>query len=152
MSDRLLPHVLSAVLQNGAFVRKLACGNSMYPFIRDRDIVIIEPFNRRPHLGDVVAFCHPKFYGLAIHRIVGRRKNLFLLKGDNATRADGWLSFSELTGCIVQTERNASLRRPQFRLESMLIAGLSRMGLLIPLRKTIKSNTPGMVSLLQRIF
>ncbi|MDZ7722026.1 MAG: S24/S26 family peptidase [candidate division KSB1 bacterium] len=124
----------------------------MYPFIRNQDVVIIEPFNRRPHLGDVVAFRHPKFRGLAIHRVVGRRKDSFLLKGDNAKRADGWLAFSQLTGCVVQTERNARLRRPQSRLESILIAGLSRIGLLIPIRKMIKSNMPGMVSPLQRIF
>lgn len=40
-----------------------------------------------------------------IHRVVRKKGNIYLLKGDNATEADGLISGSNILGCVRIVER-----------------------------------------------
>lgn len=144
----MTPVILRTVLACGANVKKRAKGNSMFPFIRSNDQMLISNMTTSPRIGDIVVFEHPQYRRLAIHRIVGRRHSRLLVKGDNSRRPDGWIQARDVLGRVVQIERMGSLLRIRSRLESVFIAGLSRAGLLIALRKKIKLHVPGLIPVL----
>mgnify|MGYP006288766881 CR=1 FL=1 len=148
----MAPQIVTALLQQGAVVKKTARGHSMFPFIRDRDHLLMAIPQTHLRLGDIVVFQHPKFGGLAIHRIIGKRGNMFLIKGDNSKCPDGWLPKDKILAHIVSAERNSDLLRPRLRIESAFIAFLSRAGLLIPLRKKIRMHMPRLVPFFYRLF
>ena len=104
----------------------------MSPFIKDGDDITLFPLNGiSPGLGDVVAFIH-KGNGMPfIHRVVGKKGNTYLLKGDNATETDGLISESDILGCVRMVERRGL--RVFFGLgpERFLIAYLNRRGILL---------------------
>jgi hypothetical protein len=49
--------------------------------------------------------------GLVVHRVVGRSGPNLLLRGDNATHADGEVPEAGLIGVVVRVERNGRLVR-----------------------------------------
>lgn len=70
------------LLRGGAPVRIKARGGSMLPFIRDGDVVLVNPAgNSEIRLGDVI--CYETSPGtLFLHRVVRRRGERFVTKGD----------------------------------------------------------------------
>ncbi len=68
-----------------------------------------------------------------IHRVIGKKGNTYLLKGDNATETDGLISESDILGCVRVVERRGL--RGFFGLgpERFLIAYLNRRGILLSL-------------------
>ena len=70
------------LLRGGAPVRIKARGGSMLPFIRDGDVVLVNPAgNSEIRLGDVI--CYETSPGtLFLHRVVRRRAERFVTKGD----------------------------------------------------------------------
>ncbi|MFA4888725.1 MAG: S24/S26 family peptidase [Candidatus Omnitrophota bacterium] len=79
----------------------------MSPFIKDGDILTISPFNNGSlGLGQTIAFVHPTNGRLTIHRIIGRSKNRYLLKGDNIFGIDGLVSQEYILGVVSYVERN----------------------------------------------
>ena len=82
--------LLLAMVESGVALRTTARGFSMQPFIRDKDVLTISPIkDMQPSLGDVVAFTHPDTGRLAIHRIIGRTDDGWLIRGDNCPDPDG---------------------------------------------------------------
>ena len=75
-SERLLPsrafvELIQQVLAKGADFRLRAKGVSMFPFIRDGDLMTITRINpSKIRCGDVVALPHPLMGNLVIHRII----------------------------------------------------------------------------------
>jgi len=62
-------------------------GVSMRPLLRTGDIVFINPFDKNPHLGDVIVFLND-LNEMVIHRVVavilcGNGLKLYVTKGDN---------------------------------------------------------------------
>lgn len=134
VSGAALAELLQDVLRKGLPFTFRASGFSMSPFIKDGDDVTIFPLNGiSPGLGNVVAFIHKGNGMLFIHRVVGKKGNAYLLKGDNATETDGLISGSDILGCVRMVERRG--QRVFFGLgpERFLIAYLNRRGLLLPL-------------------
>jgi ribosomal protein S18 acetylase RimI-like enzyme len=84
-----LKDLMQAVIDKDASFRFRARGFSMYPFIKDRDVITLEPLHRPLGRGDVVAFRQPHADKLAVHRIVSIKGGSFLIKGDNAPKPDG---------------------------------------------------------------
>jgi hypothetical protein len=100
----------------------------MTPTIRSGDRVTVEPLRTTPRTGDVLA-C--KLDGrLVIHRMVGRLEDCLEARGDVAPASDRPLSPGEVLGAVVRVERRG--RPVLFGLgsERILLAWLSRLGLL----------------------
>jgi len=66
----------------------VAHGTSMLPFIKDGTKLTIEPFQNPPRIGDVVAFERIESNDLVIHRIVEKREDGYLIKGDNSKMSE----------------------------------------------------------------
>ena len=90
LSMKVLVELLSAVTEKGKPFRFQVHGSSMYPCIKDLDIITISPLSSgHPRMGDVVAFISPGTEKLVVHRVVGWKENKFLIRGDNAPKSDG---------------------------------------------------------------
>ncbi len=108
LSSAALIALLSAVHEKGADFRFRATGMSMYPTIRDGDIITVSPLLRvEPSAFDIVAFRHPANQKLIVHRIIALSPDSFLAKGDNS-EPDGTIPRSHLLGVITKVERNGS--------------------------------------------
>lgn len=137
LSGQALLDLMSAVLSKGVPFRFKARGWSMAPFIQDGDVITIAPVeNKKPGVGDVVAFTRPDSGNLVVHRIVAKRQNHVLIVGDSIPEhPDGAIPLNNLLGQVT------CIRRAQKRIwlglgpERFLIAWLSRADLLLLLRK-----------------
>jgi len=115
LSGDVLPELLRDILGKDAECRFQAKGHSMSPFIKDGDVVTISPLSgSSPRLGDVVAFNHPEAGKLVIHRIVREKGDFYLVRGENAFEADGYIEKRDILGfvtaidCFSFTERISS--------------------------------------------
>lgn len=127
LTGQALIEILQAVLNKNMPFRFRATGYSMFPFIFNGDVVTISPLsNIAPRIGDVVAIIHPESEKLAVHRVVGKKGNYFLIKGDNLVDADGFVPMAKVLGRISKVERNG--KKISFGLgpERILIAFLAR--------------------------
>jgi hypothetical protein len=131
-----LVNLVQAIFSNGTSLRLRARGSSMEPFIRDGDLITIIPLSEnKPGIGNVTAFIHPDSGNLVVHRIIRTQGQGVLIKGDNEP---GNLALSVLPetilGVVRQVERNRHKIHLGIGIERFLIAWLSRLGWLIPLR------------------
>lgn len=106
----------------------------MHPFIQDGDLVTIAPLER-PNLrcGQVAAFCHPETRKLVVHRVLARRPEGYLLRGDNTPDPDGLIPAEDILGLVTRVERQGRAVFLGQGPERWLIARLSRGNLLKPL-------------------
>ncbi len=108
------------ILERGDGLRFRACGNSMRPFIRDGDALLVRPgLEARP--GDVV-LCRAGAGRLLAHRVArvyqqSCRRSI-LLQGDACSRSDGLVPLDNVLGRVVAVERGTQTIR--------LDAGLAR--------------------------
>jgi hypothetical protein len=97
---------VQAVLAQGAPFTLRASGSSMFPFIRDGDLVTLSPAQGwTPRRGDVVAFVGQAGRALLIHRIVGEQGERYLLKGDATSGVDGWVCSEQILGFVSRVDR-----------------------------------------------
>ena len=130
LSSVALSEVACAVLSKKASLRLKVKGFSMSPFIKDEDIVTLSPLYNGFGLGSSVAFVHPQTEKFIIHRIVGKKGNCYLIKGDRVPEADGLIPGNNLLGIVTKIERNGRRFLPGSGPERVIIAFLSRKGLL----------------------
>lgn len=131
LPGQLLKELLRAVLDKGASFRFRAPGFSMSPFIKDGDVVTVAPLRgATPGLGDVVLFIHPRTGKLVIHRIVGKRADSYLIKGDNFPEGDDLVPKAKILGHVAKVERDGKEIFLGLGLERFLIAFLTRRRLL----------------------
>ncbi len=134
LSGPLLADLMQSVLAKDKSFRFQAKGTSMYPFIRDGDIIVVSPLNlEEPHLGDVVACLRPNTDRLVVHRILKAQSSRYFLQGDNVPSDDGWLPRDRLLGRVVRVERNGREAHFGLGIERLLIVWLARMRWLVPL-------------------
>ncbi len=131
MSHDLLSELLRDILAKGSCCKFRAKGHSMSPFLEDGDTVTLSP------LGDVsiafgrlVAFQCLRTGKLIIHRVVGRKGNQYLTRGDNASEPDCLIPKNDVLGCVRQIERNGRRIYLGLGMERFAIGFMSRMGLL----------------------
>lgn len=85
----LLSDLLRTVLCKRANCRFQVKGHSMSPFIKDGDMVTISLLTRKSlSIGYVKGFDHPETGKLAIYRIVWKRGDSYLVRGENAIEVD----------------------------------------------------------------
>jgi hypothetical protein len=141
LSGHALLELMRAVLARGVPFRFCARGWSMAPFIRDGDVITLSPFQRAlPGVGDVVAFVRPGTGNLVVHRVVARRGSASLIQGDGVPECrDGIIPPENLLGRVTRVERNGQDVWLGLGPERTVIAWLSRVRLLIPLRVWLAS-------------
>ena len=129
-----LIELLRATLAKGMPFRFRATGSSMHPFIKHGDVIIVSTYaDASPSLGDVVAIVQQGTEKLVIHRIVGRKRNTCLVKGDNTTGIEGPIPRANILGYVKSVERNDKKVLLGLGPERFLIALLTRANLTIPL-------------------
>lgn len=134
LSGPALLELLQAVLARGVALRFRARGFSMHPFIRDGDVLIVSTSRgRAPRPGDVLALCHPETGRLVVHRVLARRLQGLLIRGDNTPLSDGVVPAEKVLGRVTRVERQGRPVRLGQGPERKLIAWLARRGLLQPL-------------------
>jgi signal peptidase I len=98
--------ILLAMVERDASLRSTARGYSMYPFIRDKDVLTISPLRgRQLKAGDVVAFTQNNTGRLAIHRIIEKKESGWLIRGDNCFEPDGVIPDEKVIGIVTRVER-----------------------------------------------
>lgn len=139
LSGHALLELMRAVLARGLPFRFCARGWSMAPFIRDGDVITMSPLRRSPPgLGEVVAFVRPQTGNLVVHRVVARCRAASLVQGDAESGYPDPLVLQEsLVGRVTRVERNGRDAWLGLGPERVLIAWLSRLGQLTPLRGRI---------------
>ena len=99
----------AAVLERGDSLRFRASGNSMRPFIRDGDVLLVRP-GLEIRLGDVV-LCRAEKGRLLAHRVtwVDRQSHprSIVLQGDACPWPDGLFPMDNVLGRVVAAERGA---------------------------------------------
>ena len=130
ISGSALIELLRDVLGKGAPFRFRTSGFSMFPFIKDGDLVTVSPMlGSSPGLGDVVAFVQPGTRRLAIHRVIGEEGDSYWMRGDNSLQADGFIPKTSILGRVKRVERNGKRVYLGLGPERFLIALLTRRGL-----------------------
>lgn len=123
--------LVRTLFAEGTSVRLRARGTIMSPFIKPEDLLVLSPLGiRSPSIGDVVIFVEPRIQRPFIQRVIKRTENSYLLKGDSAREPTGTVTRTNILGRVTKVERGG--RRVLFGLgpECVLIAFLSRKGLL----------------------
>ena len=104
LSGAALREFLEAVLERGVPFRFTARGCSMYPAIKDRDLITVSPLGgRAPGVGDVVAFRSDE-ERLVVHRIVAAADGSYELRGDNCPMGDGRVLRDAVPGVVTRVE------------------------------------------------
>lgn len=129
-----LRELVPGILGLGTLFRFAARGSSMFPFVRDRDVITVAPLrgNVLTH-GDIALFLHPDSDRVVVHRIVSVEADAFLIRGDCASAPDGLIPAALILGRVSVVERNGRTVRLGQGPEKHAIAFLSRTGALAPL-------------------
>ena len=121
-----------------------AYGNSMFPFIKNQDILNVKLINNdyNIHIGDIVAVTDQTVKIIMVHRIVGIKNKLYLIKGDNQVKADDWFPKKSILGIITEAKRTSGKIFYCHRWQNILIAFLSKTNILkkiiLPISLNIK--------------
>lgn len=106
LSAPMIMDLIEAVHNKGASFRFQAKGHSMTPVIRDGDIITVSPLkDLMPRRGDVLAFRHPERPQMMVHRVLHAKERKCFIKGDNCSKADGWIPAENILGVITNVEK-----------------------------------------------
>jgi hypothetical protein len=106
LSNTEVMELLHAVHEKGADFQFKATGFSMKPCIRNNDVITISPLKKiPPSVGEVVAFRHPRSNRLLIHRVVWKKNDTFLIRGDNLQQTDPHIPLENILGVVTRIER-----------------------------------------------
>jgi signal peptidase I len=99
----------TVILRAGKGLRFQARGASMSPLVRDGDVLLVQPADRREvRVGDVV-LCSHEVGHVVVHRVVrrvtGPTGRCFVVQGDQVARPDGVIPGSQVYGRVVGIER-----------------------------------------------
>ena len=107
LSGETLLSVMRDVLAREIPFRFRARGDSMYPFIRNDDVITVHTLNGiSPSVGDVVAYSLPCSGKLVIHRLIKKSGKDYHVKGDSSIEPAEITSIEHIIGVIRTVERN----------------------------------------------
>jgi hypothetical protein len=131
LSGPNLLELLFSLLESGHTVRFQARGISMTPALRDGDTVTVSPISAHLiRLGDIVAAKSPLIGRVVLHRAIKRESGGLVICGDNAGIPDGLVAKSAIMGKVICVQRKGQEVVLAKGLEAMILAFLSRHGLL----------------------
>lgn len=115
------------------FLNKIVKGRSMYPFLKEGDLIGYIPVESPDiNIGDVLLCRNPLSAGLLSHRVIRKKGKKIYLKGDNELSRPLPVEISAVEGKIVllrRNGRNLSLKTILHRLFSRIIALFSSINL-----------------------
>ena len=106
---RELMPVIRSALERGQRVRMTVNGASMSPFIRDGDVVELEPMHSLPITGDIL-LVHCSVERYVLHRVSRVEGEVFFLRGDAQAHEEGPFTRGDLLGRVVKTYGNGRVR------------------------------------------
>lgn len=107
LSGNELLGLIKDVQKKGGSLRFRAGGYSMKPSIRNNDLIKISPLPERGIFkGDIVLFRKSENSQIVVHRIVKKRADSYLVKGDNSLEDDGWITGDKIHGIVSEIKRN----------------------------------------------
>lgn len=129
-ADEILA-LLHTSLQRGMEVTIAPRGQSMKPFIRDRDELVCRRLeDGEPRLGDIVALRRLGDARILFHRVVRVGALAFETRGDALAGPDGWISRDELVAVVSSVNGKKRRECALGRVGRRIVAILSRTGLL----------------------
>lgn len=127
----MLEELASQLLRQGGRLRVKARGSSMLPFILDGEVVLVAPAaGAELRVGDVVCYETPPGT-LVLHRVIGRRGERLVTKGDALTSTDV-ISRARVLGRVVAVERRGRLRRLDTRAARWRNAAVAALAPVLP--------------------
>lgn len=119
------------ILTRGLPFRFYAPGTSMSPFIKDGDVITLAPPQAVScRTGVVVAFIRPEAERLIVHRVIAVSREGCRIRGDNSSKEDGFVPHTCIIGHVIRVERAGKTIRLGLGPERIILALLSRNGLL----------------------
>jgi len=104
-------------------------GQSMYPFLRNHDLVEVHPVREgEPVVGDIVVLSSSEAR-LLVHRVIRTGGEEILTRGDAMPGDDGWMKRHVLAGRVRGISRAGRPRQLGLGPEGRWIAMLSRTGI-----------------------
>ena len=144
----LSPHLLElleAALGEEVGFKLTAKGWSMLPSIRDGDILTVRSVSAPDiDVGTLVVFRSPETKMLIAHRIVGRVHDRYLMKGDNAFKADGAIPRQNILGVVTEVERKIKKVVWGLGFERHLLTFLNKTRILFLFFKVERSHVIGL--------
>ena len=108
IASNLLLDLTTELLSRGTTVRFRPSGRSMYPSIREGEVITVEPVAASDvKLADIVLYRSER--GLIAHRVVkiaSRDARVFRLQGDASLSCDEPVAAERILGRVVEVERN----------------------------------------------
>ena len=107
-ASNLLLDLTTELLSQGATVRFRPSGRSMYPSIREGEVITVEPVAASDvKLADIVLYRSER--GLIAHRVIeiaSRDARVFRLQGDASLSCDEPVAAEQILGRVVGVQRN----------------------------------------------
>ncbi|MHA2427778.1 MAG: S24/S26 family peptidase [Candidatus Hermodarchaeia archaeon] len=95
----------SEILEKGNALRFTAHGSSMAPFIRDGDVLTVEPATiSELRMGDIVLY-RTEGDSVVAHRIVGILGSSLKVRGDASPGSESFIAPDQVLGVIIIVER-----------------------------------------------
>lgn len=130
LNGKLIDAILDLYQQENQQIWWPFVSNSMSPYIKEGDMVLVQHASRRFRVGDVIVF--KRADGLVAHRVVSVRGRgvdiLYRTKGDNLRFFDAPVPQSSVLGlvtCIRKDDKYINLQKPHFRLLNFVLAAIS---------------------------
>ncbi len=130
LNGKLIDAILGLYQQENQQIWWPFASNSMSPYIKEGDMVLVQHASRRFRVGDVIVF--KRADGLVAHRVVSVRGRgvdiLYRTKGDNLRFFDAPVPQSSVLGlvtCIRKNDKYINLQKPHFRLLNLVLAAIS---------------------------
>lgn len=125
-TEKLVKLMQFAVKEN-AFFRFKAEGYSMFPFIQDGDLIMLSPVGSHSFIfGKVAVFLNPGLNKLVVHRVIGRSKGCYILKGDATNCIDGLIPIENILGVVTEINRRGKTISFGFGYGGILAAFLNK--------------------------
>jgi len=93
------------IIQSGSKVKISVSGNSMKPFLREGDFVVLDKFEKKNlSCGDVVLAYYNRSY--VLHRVVGMRADVVILAGDGNFFQVEKVDVRDILAIVIDASRN----------------------------------------------
>jgi hypothetical protein len=121
------PYFVSSEASGPSFRPTIHVGPSMYPALRDRDVLQLVAYGgRRPKRGDVIVFHSPEDGGKVTHRVISVAGGI-RTRGDSNSEADpGILGADRIVGRVVALQRRGRRLRVRGGWRALLLLRLRR--------------------------
>jgi hypothetical protein len=127
--------LLATVLDRGSSVGLKAKGNSMAPFVQNGDVLILSPGGIS--VGDVVAFRVAQGDRIAVHRVVRKTGDRYLIRGDCCSEPDGRIAGADMLARVSRVERRGKEVTFGLGPERRILAFLSGRDFLYPILRLL---------------